>query len=715
MEANPIVVQKKDDGTKLLDYLRKQPRTEEDVLLCRRQDIIKRKYTNFDFQEPIQFVDCYFQEVSFDGAIMQKCQFIHCTFNKCTFLNNANLVQTYFFACIFDNVSFQETLLNNAKFTQCICKNTNNFANANLSYASFKNFILTDCIFSGANLHKTVFIAMKLKNLSFQADSSTEAAIVNYVHFYGVQVEGQLYPCTIENVDFQGCDLQYSHFGPLCDIQDDVNFEDAKLSWVHFEGHQNMSEIVHYGNINFNDDMNITLTRCRLHDFHFENWVFKRTTFNHCSFLVENDDNSYCIFEHCLFYGVIFVSCQLQKCQFKPDNEFIRLATAFDECMLQGTNFSGCDLTKVEFINNTFSNDTDFTNALLSEDTTALFNVLEPNVLPRGINDMIPINFDGIDFPELPNLQATRDGNAYEVHREFANLDLNAINMFLTDYINTHDNINPLATDINDKSKQHAKLNLLEFLWPLVYFINNYDEINEAEKLKLVNAINLLNKRMINPNSRNNLIEFMKLMQKAVQFVIRQDNEFIQRYINSFIMDCFGAYDRRGNADIDDYSSTATLSCDKGIYERLIKSIGNAARIENDTDNSEQTQLYRRLQRLFGLTDRFDEIETNRLITTWGQKYFNRQDDDRDAMTPEERQELAEVEALSPQERKEHFINFVYSQLDPHVDKRKIQPIIDKFLNDFEQLNSFETLTLGGRKRTSKTRKPYYKTKSKTE
>ena len=206
----------------------------------------------------------------------------------------------------------------------------------------------------------------------------------------------------------------------------------------------------------------------------------------------------------------------------------------------------------------------------------------------------------------------------------------------------------------------------------------------------------------------------MKLMQKAVQFVIRQDNEFIQRYINSFIMDCFGAYDRRGNADIDDYSSTASLSCDNGIYERLIKSIGNAARIENDTDNSEQTQLYRRLQRLFGLTDRFDEIETNRLITTWGQKYFNRQDDDRDAMTPEERQELAEVEALSPQERKEHFINFVYSQLDPDVNRLKIQPIIDKFLNDFEQLNSFETLTLGGRKRTSKTRKPYYKTKSKT-
>ena len=189
----------------------------------------------------------------------------------------------------------------------------------------------------------------------------------------------------------------------------------------------------------------------------------------------------------------------------------------------------------------------------------------------------------------------------------------------------------------------------------------------EEDKISSIKKLNKILEKLRGLGSDENE-KYNKLIGKSVDFVMKQPKEFIEFYIRAFIQDCYHAY-------IGEH----TLSCVKGIIERFVFIVGDAAfaMCPDDCENN----TYVELQKLFG-----KKADKNELTQLWANAYL----------------ESDELKNMSKEQRKEHYINFMkneYKKRDLLGDENK--QIIQKEADNLDYV--FESLQFGGKsKKTAK-------------
>jgi len=154
-------------------------------------------------------------------------------------------------------------------------------------------------------------------------------------------------------------------------------------------------------------------------------------------------------------------------------------------------------------------------------------------------------------------------GLAYQIHDFSKKIDMDKLCIFLSKIISV-----PLLRDY--------KQNIISFIKNILKEI-----IETSESERYMNDLETINNRIVNIN----LDEKLKTaIIYSLIFVLHQPLAFKQLYIQAFFMDCLEAYNRTSRSSRQD-----TLSCPKGVVERLITSM--MAGIVSNPDNENYIQL----------------------------------------------------------------------------------------------------------------------------
>lgn len=150
---------------------------------------------------------------------------------------------------------------------------------------------------------------------------------------------------------------------------------------------------------------------------------------------------------------------------------------------------------------------------------------------------------------------------AHEIHDFMEKIDLDKLNDFLSRIIH-----------LNERQIRGYDENIKEFIEEKLTEI-----VQTSELEKYMRDINTIKTRIrsIRLNKRIKLAIIYSLL-----FVVSQPIEFKQLYVESFFKDCLEAYNRNPRS-----SSQDTLSCAKGVVERLITSMmaGGVSRPDDET------------------------------------------------------------------------------------------------------------------------------------
>jgi hypothetical protein len=150
---------------------------------------------------------------------------------------------------------------------------------------------------------------------------------------------------------------------------------------------------------------------------------------------------------------------------------------------------------------------------------------------------------------------------AFEIHDFMEKIDLDKLNDFLSRIIR-----------LDERQIRYYDENIKEFI---------------EEKLSEIVQTSELEKFMRDINTIKTRIRSIKLNKKiklsiiySLLFVANQPREYKQLYVESFFKDCLEAYNRNSRS-----SSQDTLSCAKGVIERLITSMmaGGISRPDDET------------------------------------------------------------------------------------------------------------------------------------
>jgi len=230
-----------------------------------------------------------------------------------------------------------------------------------------------------------------------------------------------------------------------------------------------------------------------------------------------------------------------------------------------------------------------------------------------------------------------------------------------------------------------GKINLDKYLEIIGSENRNYQNVVEYVKSKFLPYIN----ENFGPNEAPQMIEKLnkilarfssaaelsqnpaniKMIGNTVDFAFKQPKEFIDFYVRAFIQDCYHAYEYEGDAG---------MSCVAGILERFYMIVGDAAFAMCPDGNCEK-QEYIELLKLFN-----KHIDKNELTQEWANTYL----------------ESEELRSLKPQDRKQHYINFMKQKyaaadmLDANTEK-----IINDEADNLESANVFDKLQFGGKKK----------------
>ena len=259
-------------------------------------------------------------------------------------------------------------------------------------------------------------------------------------------------------------------------------------------------------------------------------------------------------------------------------------------------------------------------------------------------------------------------GVAFEIHNFFNLLDINKITKFITQF-------NESKPEFNNNVQQPVLLDPL--LSPLINFVNNtYPENVKQEKINGLTSINA------SIASYGNYDQMLPLLQKVITFVSKQSDEFIALYIDMLKYDCLNAY-----------AGSNRSSCIKGMVERIITVLKDVAigLLTKDPDN----ENYVKLKDIF--------MEFNEFIGEWSNTYL------------EDGPKHRELEALTEEERENHFITFMVKKYadDDDPNGRECSPDGSKCSTEmcakikteaakFRDMGVFKNLVMGGNKKRYK-------------
>jgi hypothetical protein len=264
-----------------------------------------------------------------------------------------------------------------------------------------------------------------------------------------------------------------------------------------------------------------------------------------------------------------------------------------------------------------------------------------PNVPPR---------------PAAP--QGPRAGVAFEVHNAFDDFKAKKWDKFM-EIINR-----TTGTNTNFRNRNAP-------LQPLIDYVNTSESFNEnkvsltpedkAEMIrKKADIIQKINRIFTQIQGYGNYNSNIDNITNCIQYVLMQPPEFIDAYINTFVVDCFKAYN----------SSTREESCVKGMYERIylafrdtvstlcldqIQGISTAAA---SLCKPEYIEIY----------DCFYETIPQELLNDFSKEWYAERGDE-------------ELSKLSEEARIEDFVSFVRGRMNDATRFAKAEASIRRYAN----------------------------------
>ena len=256
------------------------------------------------------------------------------------------------------------------------------------------------------------------------------------------------------------------------------------------------------------------------------------------------------------------------------------------------------------------------------------------------------------------------EGRANEVHDRFNALNIQAITQFINVFNRTH--------PINAKILEGDNIEPPYLFTPLSRFIHNSELFVPTEKRANKEKLQRVSRLIQGYESATP--EDRRLLRAIVEFVSKQNDDFIQQYILILSDECLNAY------------GANQTSCAAGAYERSITTLDAVAKVLITEDKYRDNKTYNQLNRLF------PKINFVEVVQKWSDTYL------------EGGPHHNELEVLNNEERKEHFIEFMREKYEV---AGLYTPIIEKQIQEeatqYEQMGVFERLVFGGKiKRNTK-------------
>jgi uncharacterized protein YjbI with pentapeptide repeats len=433
----------------------------------------------------------------------------------------------------------------------------------------------------------------------------------------------------LEEANLQGAYLNNGNFAG-------AHFEEATLIGVRANGRRSR-----FNNANFD---RADLEEALFTDAHLERASFVGANLINAVFVRAHLEEAN--FQYASLEEAVFVGAHLEGAHFE-DTYLVN--ANFRGAYLQGANFQaiprgyllGADFEGVHIDNNT------------------LFNI---NNLSQQQRQQIQ------QIQQIQQEQAQpviRPGAAFEIHNLFEALDLVPISQYLNNFNNDNNHpINPKTIPDNVNEPTNLFTPLLVFIDKSDLFLPN----NKKERVKYDLQARILPRVL----GYENLDRYKDVLTSSINFVSRQDDDFIEQYIGAYIQDCLEAY-----------NGPSPESCVKGMVERIVTNLNEVA--NQLLTAFPENQTYNEIKGLF------PNIDFRAAVQEWAQKYL------------EDGESEDELINLSPEQRKQHFIDFMKQKYGGLI-TNSINDQINKEAKEYERMGVFERRSFGGKRKTRRKR-----------
>jgi hypothetical protein len=288
-----------------------------------------------------------------------------------------------------------------------------------------------------------------------------------------------------------------------------------------------------------------------------------------------------------------------------------------------------------------------------------------PNVPPR---------------PAAP--QGPRAGVAFEVHNAFDDFKAKKWDKFM-EIINR-----TTGTNTNFRNRNAP-------LQPLIDYVNTSESFNEnkasltpEDKAEMIrkksDIIQKINRIFTQIQGYGNYNSNIDNITNCIQYVLMQPPEFIDAYINTFVVDCFKAYN----------SSTREESCVKGMYERIYLAFRDTVStlcLDQIQGISAAASLCK--PEYIEIYDCFYETIPQELLNDFSKEWYAERGDET-------------LGSLSEEARIEDFVSFVRGRMNDATRFAKAEASIRRYAN--KEIN----ILFGGRRNRSRRNKKTNKKRS---
>ena len=270
-----------------------------------------------------------------------------------------------------------------------------------------------------------------------------------------------------------------------------------------------------------------------------------------------------------------------------------------------------------------------------------------------------------------PRAAAPRPGVAFEVHNAFDDFKAKKFNTFM-EIINR-----TTGTNTNFRNRERPLQPLIDYVNTSESFNENKESLTPEEKAEMIrkkaDIIEKINRIFTEIQGYSKYNENIDNITDCIQYVLMQSPDFIDAYINTFVVDCFKAYN----------SSTREESCVKGMYERVYLAFRDTVstlcldQIQGVKTSSLCKPDY------IEIFDCFYETVPQELLNDFSKEWYAERGDE-------------ELSKLSEEARIEDFIGFVKGRMNDEARFSKAEASIRRYAN--KEIN----ILFGGKSRSSR-------------
>ena len=499
-----------------------------------------------------------------------------------------------------------------------------------LENSTLNNINLEGCNLQGAFLNNCRFL-----------DSNLRGANLRGAHLQGASFTG----ADLRDVDLEGADLDNGSFYGA-DLRGVLNLDRA----LNFQS-------IGLSGADLRDIPNLFLF--------FENIFIPGIDFSSVNLGgidLQNADLQNINLEGANLQGTEFLDANLQGADLR--------STQCGDANFEGANLQGANLRYIRINERTNFQGADLRGARISRGQRFVGAIMNNND-----EDTSDDEYDEYDEDDEP-ARGPPQGRAFEVHNYFNTLDINAIRDFIQEFNKNNNDVNRITISRSAASQEQ------QLFTPLLNFIDNSDLFKSDEKAENKEKLNRI---LSIAQGYEGFNENKELLNSIIEFVSKQNDDFIEQYIRIIKDECLNAYGKGGE------------SCIKGMFERIVTILGTVAiTLTQDGVSNQENETYKTLKKLFR------EINFSELVQEWSATYL------------EGGEKEEELKSLSIEQRKAHFINFITTKYGALITPIITAKILEE-ANEYERTGLFERLYFGGKRKTRKTNKKRKNIKKKTK